>query len=109
MTVHDVTQADIGTANKPKRVRVLILTVKNIDGEYGGFHSYGLMKWEDAKTAEQDASTLKTTVAGQVVDATYRLGQSGTGDVALDLPRMGGRVNLYDVGAASISFELPAH
>ncbi|AZS75271.1 hypothetical protein DDE74_34060 [Streptomyces lydicus] len=66
------------------------------------------MQWEDDKAAEQDASTLKTTVAGQVVDATYRPGRSGTGDVALDVPRMGGRVNLYDVGTAGISLELPA-
>lgn len=108
--VKTVTPSEIGTTTKPKGQYVaLTLTVKNVGSAEGGFHPYGLMKWEDSSTAEQDASTLETSDAGQDVDTTYKPGQSVTGDVVLDVPRMGGRVNFYDSpGAASLTFELPA-
>ncbi|MGW1828807.1 DUF4352 domain-containing protein [Streptomyces tubercidicus] len=102
--------SEINTTTKPRgQYIVLTLTVKNVGSAEGGFHPYGLMKWEDGQTAEQEASTLETTDAGQDVDATYRPGQSVTGDVVLDVPRKGGRVNFYDgLGAASLTFKLPS-
>ncbi|MFD9205986.1 DUF4352 domain-containing protein [Streptomyces sioyaensis] len=108
--VKAVTPSQIDTTTKPKGLYVVLtLTVKNVGSKDGGFHPYGLMKWEDEQTAEQDASTLEKTGAGQDVDTTYRPGQSVTGDVVLDVPRMGGRVNFYDgLEAASLAFELPA-
>lgn len=108
--VRTVSPSEINTTSKPKgQFVVLTLTVKNIGNKDGGFHPYGLMKWEDTQTAEQDASTLEKTDVGQDVDATYRPGQNVTGDVVLDVPRMGGKVNFYDgLAGASLSFELPA-
>ncbi|WP_328742892.1 DUF4352 domain-containing protein [Streptomyces caniferus] len=110
-SVKYVSPSEINTTNRPKgQYAVLTLTVKNVDtANEGGFHPYGLMKWEDGRTAEQEASTLETTDTGQDVDATYRPGQIVTGDVVLDVPRKGGKVNFYDgLEAASLSFELPA-
>ncbi|BDM70627.1 hypothetical protein HEK616_41140 [Streptomyces nigrescens] len=108
--VKTVTPSEIGTTTKPKgQYVVLTLTVKNVGDKDGGFHPYGLMKWEDDQTAEQNASTLETSNSGQDVDTDYKPGQNVTGDVILDVPRLGGKVNFYDSpGAASLTFELPA-
>ncbi|MEU5213149.1 DUF4352 domain-containing protein [Streptomyces sp. NPDC020742] len=108
--VKTVSPSEIKTTHKPKgQYIVLTLTVKNVGDKDGGFHPRGLMKWQDTQTAEQSASTRETTGTGHNVDATYRPGQSVTGDVVLDVPRTGGKVIFYDsAGTASLTFELPA-
>lgn len=104
-----VTAAELGTSNHPKNGQfvVLTLTIKNVGDKPGGFRPYGAMKWQDAKTAAQDASTLETT-DGQDVDTDYQPGQSVTGDVVLDVVRKGGTVSYFDApGTAAFTVLLP--
>ncbi|WP_347728171.1 DUF4352 domain-containing protein [Streptomyces sp. CAU 1734] len=89
-----VDPAGVGTSTKAKgQYAVLTLTVKNVGSKEGSFSSYGIMKWQDASTAAQNASTLETTGEGQELDTTYAPGQSATGDIVLDVARKGGSVN----------------
>jgi archaellum component FlaG (FlaF/FlaG flagellin family) len=104
-----VQPADIDTTNEPVNGQfvVLTLTVKNVGDQPGGFAPYGVMMWQDDKTAAQDATTLEST-GGQDVDATYQPGQSVTGDVVLDVVRKGGTVSYFDApGDASFVVKLP--
>lgn len=109
-SVRYVTAADLDTSNAPKngQYAVLTLAVKNVGAQQGRFSPYGAMKWQDAKTAAQDASTLETT-DGQDVDTEYAPGQSVTGDVVLDVVRKGGTVSYFDVpDGPAFTVELPA-
>ncbi|MFI7096447.1 DUF4352 domain-containing protein [Streptomyces lydicus] len=107
-SVKYVTPEEISASEPKGRLVVLTVEVKNVGSKDGGFHPYGTMKWEDATTAAQEASTMDST-GSQDVDTTYHPGQAVTGDVVLDVPRKGGKVNFYDApGAPSLTFALPS-
>ncbi|WP_167518821.1 DUF4352 domain-containing protein [Streptomyces chryseus] len=104
-----VTPADVDTSEGPVNGQyvLLTLTVKNIGPKPGDFTSYGMIKWEDAKTAEQEATTLNIT-DGQDLDATYKPGQSVTGSLVLDVVRKGGTLSYWDeLGAPAFTIKLP--
>ncbi|MFI7101354.1 DUF4352 domain-containing protein [Streptomyces sp. NPDC050161] len=105
-----VTPSEIHATKQPKgQYVVLTLTVKNVGSKDGGFHPQGVLKWSDGQAAEQDVSTRQKSGTGDNLDATYRPGQSVTGDVVLDIPGAGGKVNLYDGSKSpAVTFELPA-
>ncbi|MEU9120887.1 DUF4352 domain-containing protein [Streptomyces sp. NPDC048506] len=111
VTLHSVkyvTPDEIGGSTPKGRFAVLTVEVKNVGSKDGGFHPYGMMKWEDASTAAQEASTLENT-GTQDVDTTYHPGQAVTGDVVLDVPRKGGKALYRDqLGPESIVFALPS-
>ncbi|MEV6399368.1 DUF4352 domain-containing protein [Streptomyces sp. NPDC051907] len=103
-SVKYATPADVGTTNEPEgQFVVLTLTIKNVGDKPGAFRPYGMMQWEDAETAAQDATTLET-VEGQQVDAVYKPGQSATGGVVLDVVRRGGTVSYHDGIGSDPSF-----
>ncbi|MFE6493434.1 DUF4352 domain-containing protein [Streptomyces sp. NPDC057748] len=107
-----VTPADVDTTNKPKGQYVrLTLTVKNVGAKPGDFAAYGMMKWEDGKTAAQDASTLEGVGDGPDLDTTYKPGQSVTGSIVLDVGAKGGAVSYWADPMAdgpAFTIELPA-
>lgn len=94
-----VTPADVNTTNKPEKGQYveLTLTLKNVGGAPAEIMTYGMMKWEDAQTAAQDATTLEGVGEGQDLDTTYKPGQSVTGKLVLDVVRKGGTVGYYGV------------
>lgn len=92
-----VTPAQVGTTNKSKGQYVdLKLTIKNVGTGPGHVLLYGSMKWEDASTAAQDASTLESVGSGPDLDTSYKPGQAVTGDVILDVGRRDGTVSYWD-------------
>jgi hypothetical protein len=90
-----VTPAEIDTTNKPEQGQFveLTLTLKNVGKAPAKFSAYGLMTWEDDKTAAQDATTLEGVGEGPDLDTTYKPGQSVTGKLILDVARKGGIVS----------------
>ncbi|MFB7919211.1 DUF4352 domain-containing protein [Streptomyces sp. NPDC056061] len=106
-----VSPADIGTTNKPKGQYVrLTLTVKNVGKKPGDFAAYGMMKWENASTATQDASTLEGVGDGPDLDTTYKPGQAVTGSLVLDVGTKGGTVSYWGDSSDGplFSIELPS-
>ncbi len=101
-----VTPAQIGTANEPENGQFvkLTITVKNVGKAPGEFAAYGMMTWENANTAAQEATTLEGVGEGQDVDTTYKPGQSVTGSLILDVGAKGGTLSY----ANSIVDEAPA-
>ncbi|MFD7900150.1 DUF4352 domain-containing protein [Streptomyces sp. NPDC059743] len=109
VTVKDVKYVDptdIGTTNEPTlgQFVVLTLTIKNVGSKPGDFAGYGLITWEDANTAAQDATTLET-VDGPELDTTYKPGQSVTGSLVLDVGAKGGTL---DYQGGTFTVELPS-
>ncbi|MFE6778916.1 DUF4352 domain-containing protein [Streptomyces sp. NPDC057702] len=108
-----VSPAQVDTTNEPEKGQYvsLTLTVANVGKAPADFAAYGMMKWEDARTAAQDATTLEGVGQGQQLDTTYRPGQSVTGRLVLDVVRRGGLVHYYDANARgeapSFTVELP--
>lgn len=91
-----VTPAEIDTSNEPEGQFVkLTLTLKNVGVAPAEIMLYGMMKWEDERTAAQDASTLEGVGEGPELDTTYKPGQSVTGSLVLDVGRKGGTVGYY--------------
>lgn len=99
--------ADVGT-NEPAEhgqfVR-LTLTVKNIGKAPGRFTGYGAIKWEDEKTAAQDATTLHL-LDGPDLDTEYKPGQSVTGSIVLDVARKGGTLTYWDSASEVPAFSI---
>ncbi|GAA1064656.1 DUF4352 domain-containing protein [Streptomyces asiaticus] len=90
-----VTPAEVDTTNEPEQGQYvkLTLTLKNVGTAPAEIMTYGMMKWEDDKTAAQDASTLEGVGDGPDLDTTYKPGQAVTGSLVLDVARRGGRVS----------------
>ncbi|MFD4234325.1 DUF4352 domain-containing protein [Streptomyces sp. NPDC058542] len=101
-----VTPTQINTTNEPEKGQFLKLTitVKNVGKAPGEFAAYGMMTWEDAGTAAQEATTLEGVGEGQDVDTTYKPGQAVTGSLILDVGAKGGALSY----ANSIVDEAPA-
>ncbi|MFB7479588.1 DUF4352 domain-containing protein [Streptomyces anulatus] len=101
-----VTPTQINTTNEPENGQFvkLTITVKNVGKAPGEFAAYGMMTWEDADTAAQEATTLEGVGEGQDVDTTYKPGQSVTGSLILDVGAKGGTLSY----ASSIIDEAPA-
>ncbi|MFF1400232.1 DUF4352 domain-containing protein [Streptomyces sp. NPDC058287] len=93
-----VTPAEVDTTNKPEQGQYvkLTLTFKNVGKAPAEVMTYGMMKWEDSKTAAQDATTLEGVGEGPELDTTYKPGQSVTGKLILDVARKGGTVSYFD-------------
>ncbi|MEU1074285.1 MULTISPECIES: DUF4352 domain-containing protein [unclassified Streptomyces] len=106
--VRYVQPSEIDTTNKPEKGQfaVLTLTVANVGKAPAHFAPYGVMKWQDAQTAAQNATTLET-VGGQDVDADYAPGQSVTGGIVLDVVRKGGTVTYYEGLKPAFAVALP--
>ncbi|GGX66957.1 hypothetical protein GCM10010298_34580 [Streptomyces microflavus] len=92
-----VTSADVDTTNEPENGQYvrLTLTIKNVGQKPGEIATYGMMKWENADTAAQDAATLEEVGEGQDLDATYKPGQAVTGSLVLDVGAKGGTVSYW--------------
>ncbi|WP_406160959.1 DUF4352 domain-containing protein [Streptomyces canus] len=90
-----VTPAEVDTTNEPEHGQYVELTLKleNVGQAPAEVLTYGMMKWEDSKTAAQDASTLEGVGEGDDLDTTYKPGQSVTGKLILDVGRRGGVVS----------------
>lgn len=71
------------------------ITLKNIGQNQAHLLTYGLIEWEDADTAAQDATTLNIP-EGPQLDTKYKPGQAVTGKLILDVPKRGGVVNYID-------------
>ncbi|MFI8436949.1 DUF4352 domain-containing protein [Streptomyces sp. NPDC079020] len=101
-----VTPAEIDKTNEPEHGQFLRLTitVKNVGKGEGEFAAYGMMKWEDAETAAQEATTLEGVGEGQDVDTTYKPGQSVTGSLILDVGAKGGTLSY----TSSLTADAPA-
>ncbi|MFD7776677.1 DUF4352 domain-containing protein [Streptomyces sp. NPDC059753] len=93
-----VTPAEVDTTNEPEQGQyvALTLTFKNVGKAPAEVMTYGMMKWEDSKTAAQDATTLEGVGDGPDLDTTYNPGQSVTGKLILDVARKGGTVSYFD-------------
>lgn len=72
----------------------LHLTVKNTGKAPGEFSPTGV-QWESKAVAEREASTLGADDAA-TLEATYKPGQSASGDVVLDVGSKGGTATFYD-------------
>lgn len=92
-----VTPSEIDAASEPEHGQYveLTLTLKNVGDAPAEIMTYGMMKWEDANTAAQDATTLEGVGEGPELDTTYKPGQSVTGSLVLDVGRKGGTVGYY--------------
>ncbi|MEU8877424.1 DUF4352 domain-containing protein [Streptomyces javensis] len=90
-----VTPAEVDTTNEPEQGQYvkLTLTLKNVGKAPAEIMTYGMMQWEDDKTAAQDASTLEGVGDGPDLDTTYKPGQAVTGALVLDVGRRGGKVS----------------
>ncbi|MFJ6237919.1 DUF4352 domain-containing protein [Streptomyces griseus] len=90
-----VTPAQVPTTNEPENGQFvkLTITVENVGKSTGEFAAYGMITWEDAGTAAQEATTLEGVGEGQDVDTTYKPGQSVTGSLILDVGAKGGTLN----------------
>lgn len=107
-----VTPEQIDTTNAPENGQFLKLTitVKNVGKAPGEFAAYGMMTWEDANTAAQEATTLEGVGEGQDVDTTYKPGQSVTGSLILDVGAKGGTLSYVSSivdGAPAFTIDLP--
>ncbi|MGW7597190.1 DUF4352 domain-containing protein [Streptomyces antimycoticus] len=71
------------------------ITLKNIGQNQAHLLTYGLIEWEDADTAAQDATTLNIP-EGPQLDTKYKPGQAVTGKLILDVPERGGVLNYID-------------
>ncbi|MFB6677150.1 DUF4352 domain-containing protein [Streptomyces sp. NPDC056390] len=93
-----VTPAEVDTTNEPEQGHyvALTLTFKNVGKAPAEVMTYGMMKWEDSKTAAQVATTLEGVGEGPELDTTYKPGQSVTGKLILDVARKGGTVSYFD-------------
>ncbi|MFF1689282.1 MULTISPECIES: hypothetical protein [unclassified Streptomyces] len=71
-----VTPAEVDTTNEPEQGQyvALTLTFKNVGKAPAEVMTYGMMKWEDSKTAAQDATTLEGVGEGPELDTTYKPG-----------------------------------
>ena len=109
-----VTPAEVDTTNQPEHGQYVELTLKleNVGSAPADVMTYGMMKWEDAKTAAQDASTLEGVGEGDDLDTTYKPGQSVTGKLVLDVGRRGGVVSYTGTddpdAEAAFKVELPS-
>lgn len=109
-----VTPDEIDTGNKPENGQFvkLTLTLQNVGETPAKIMTYGVMEWEDGRTAAQDASTLEGVGDGRTLDTTYRPGQSVTGFLILDVGRRGGVVSYAGTedpdADAAFRVELPA-
>lgn len=92
-----VTPAEVDTTNEPENGQYVELTLKlkNVGKAPAEIMTYGMLKWEDANTAAQDATTLEGVGEGQDLDTTYKPGQSVTGKLVLDVGAKGGTVGYY--------------
>lgn len=90
-----VTPAEIDTTNKPTQGQFvkLTLTLKNVGQAPADVMLYGMLKWENADHAAQDATTLEGVGDGPTLDTTYKPGQAVTGSVVLDVAAKGGKVS----------------
>ncbi len=90
-----VTPAEIDTSNEPEQGQFveLELTLKNVGQAPADVMLYGMLEWEDATHAAQDATTLEGVGDGPSLDTTYKPGQSVTGKVVLDVAAKGGKVS----------------
>jgi outer membrane murein-binding lipoprotein Lpp len=107
-----VTPAEVDTTNEPENGQSVELTLKlaNVGKAPAEIMTYGMMQWQDEKTAAQDATTLEGVGEGQDLDTTYRPGQSVTGKLVLDVVRKGGTVGYYSdnpSGEPSFAVKLP--
>ncbi|KAK1184418.1 DUF4352 domain-containing protein [Streptomyces sp. NBS 14/10] len=71
------------------------ITLKNTGQNQAHLLTYGLIEWEDADTAAQDATTLNIP-EGPQLDTKYKPGQAVTGKLILDVPERGGVLNYID-------------
>ncbi|MEU3730024.1 DUF4352 domain-containing protein [Streptomyces sp. NPDC033538] len=90
-----VTPAEIDTTNEPEQGQFveLELTLKNVGQAPAEVMLYGMLKWEDADHAAQDATTLEGVGDGPELDTSYKPGQAVTGKVVLDVATKGGKVS----------------
>ncbi|MFE2675326.1 DUF4352 domain-containing protein [Streptomyces hygroscopicus] len=90
-----VTPGEVDTTNEPRAGQYvkLTLTLKNVGKAPAEIMAYGMMQWEDGRTAAQDATTLEGVGEGPDLDTTYKPGQSVTGSLVLDVARRGGKVS----------------
>lgn len=94
--VKALTLTEFDTTKEPKHGQYLTLTLmlKNVGDAPAKITTYGMMKWQDADHAAQDATTLDS-VGGPSLDRTYAPGQSVTGALVLDVAAKGGTVSYY--------------
>ncbi|GAA5215911.1 hypothetical protein GCM10023323_66840 [Streptomyces thinghirensis] len=92
----DMTLAELDTTNEPEHGQYLTLTLmlENVGDAPAKITTYGMMKWQDANHAAQDATTLES-VGGPALDRTYAPGQSVIGALVLDVAAKGGTVSYY--------------
>ncbi|MEU7243435.1 DUF4352 domain-containing protein [Streptomyces sparsogenes] len=81
----------------------LRLTLENVGKHPGKFDDFSTLKWQSAKTAEQDATTY-TSPPGPDLSTTYKPGQSVTGYLILNVMERGGEVTYYDAAGYGPSF-----
>ncbi|KPC89935.1 hypothetical protein ADL27_38655 [Streptomyces sp. NRRL F-6602] len=95
-----VTPAEVDTTNEPEHGQyvTLTLTLKNVGKAPAQISVYGLMNWQDADHAAQDATTLEG-LGGPDLETTYKPGQSVTGTVVLDVAARGGEVSLLNAAS----------
>ncbi|WP_158716604.1 DUF4352 domain-containing protein [Streptomyces sp. NRRL F-5630] len=86
--------------NEPEQGQyvALTLTLKNVGEAPAQISVYGLMNWQDADHAAQDATTLEG-LGGPDLETTYKPGQSVTGTVVLDVAARGGEVSLLNAAS----------
>lgn len=96
LDVKYMTPAELDTTNEPEHGQYLTLTLmlENVGDAPAKITTYGMMKWQDADHAEQDATTLES-VGGPALDRTYAPGQSVIGALVLDVAAKGGTVSYY--------------
>lgn len=89
------TPAEVDTTNEPEHGQYveLTLTLKNVGQAPADVMLYGMLEWQDAEHAAQDATTLEGVGEGPDLDTTYKPGQSVTGKVVLDVAAKGGTVS----------------
>ncbi|MFJ7423421.1 DUF4352 domain-containing protein [Streptomyces uncialis] len=107
-SVKYVTSSEIDTTEPEKgQYALMTLTFRNTGTKPGRIMTYGAVKWQDAQTAAQDATTLES-VDGLDVDTEYAPGQSVTGSIVLDIVRKGGTASYYDnADAPAFTLKLP--
>ncbi len=91
-----LTLAEFDKTNEPEHGQYLTLTLmlENVGDAPAKITTYGMMKWQDANHAAQDATTLES-VGGPALDRTYVPGQSVIGVLVLDVAAKGGTVSYY--------------
>ncbi|WP_228973383.1 hypothetical protein [Streptomyces sp. DH12] len=101
----DAAAVDVGTPAEHGQYVRLTLTLKNVGKANGSFAGYGAIKWEDATTAAQDATTLHL-LDGPELDTEYKPGQAVTGSVVLDVARKGGTLTYWDSASEVPAFSI---